>query len=114
MDIYSVKSTVYRILTSLGAATLPLILAVPVVAFVYLKTRYAAPQGGEQSTPGWAGLHTNYVSLEWLAIFSSTALLGAVGSTVSFFARQGELEKIWVDHKRWQERNYSETCSLAF
>jgi amino acid permease len=74
--------------TALGAALLPVIFALPVVAFVYLKMRHASPPMDQQATPGWAGLSTNYVSLEWFAIFSSAAFLGAVGSTVSFFARR--------------------------
>jgi hypothetical protein len=77
------KNGVHSVLTSLGSAMLPSILVVAFAAFIYLKARHPVALG-EQATAGWAGLPTNYVSLEWLAIISSAALLGAVGETVSF------------------------------
>jgi hypothetical protein len=75
-----------RAALSVGYSTLPLVLAIPFVLFVYLKATNAPPDP-EAATSSWGGLPFNYVSLEWLAIFSSVASLGAIGSTVSFFGR---------------------------
>jgi hypothetical protein len=86
------KEALLRVVTSLGHITLMAVLALPFLVFVYLKATNPPPPlmedgSGRTDIGSWAGLSINYVSLEWLAIFSSAAFLGALGATVSFISR---------------------------
>lgn len=77
--------------SSVGYTALPVTLALPFLAFVYLKATKPSPDLSESPAAalgrGWAGLPADYTSFQWFAIFSSVLFLGALGSTVSFFAR---------------------------
>ncbi|HEX6376824.1 MAG TPA: hypothetical protein VFZ91_14025 [Allosphingosinicella sp.] len=78
-----------KIATSVSYAWLLLILAVPFLTFLYLKsTQPPYSQQGQEHPVGWGGLPIDYVSLQWWAIISSAMFFGALGSTVSFFSRQ--------------------------
>jgi|SRR5579862_1826990 len=76
-----------RAAVSVGYTTLPFVLALPFLIFVYLKSTHPVPDPNSAGPGGWAGLPIDYVSLEWFAIFSSVVFFGALGSTVSFFSR---------------------------
>jgi hypothetical protein len=97
ISFHRVGKAVVQLLALVGRTVLPFLLAFPLLTFVYLKATNTNPVSGEgHISAGWAGLPLDYVSFEWLAIFSSAMFLGALGSTVSFFARhepQDELKK---------------------
>lgn len=85
-----VKEALFRVVTSLGHITLLATFVLPFAVFVYLKAINPPPplmEDRRTDIGSWAGLSINYVSIEWLAIFSSAAFLGALGATVSFISR---------------------------
>lgn len=84
-----VRAGLIRIVTSVSYAWLLLILSLPFVAFIYLKSTVTPnSQAQETALDGWGGLPVDYASLQWWAIVSSVLFFGALGSTVSFFSRQ--------------------------
>jgi cytochrome bd-type quinol oxidase subunit 2 len=84
------KDGLLQAVSLLGYIALLTTFALPFVVFIYLKATNPPPplmEDGRTDIAEWAGLSINYVSLEWLAIFSSVAFLGALGATVSLFGR---------------------------
>ena len=83
-----IRGAIIRIATSISYAWLLLILSLPFVVFVYLKSTVTPHSERIEGAKGWGGLIIDYASLQWWAIFSSVLFFGALGSTVSFFSRQ--------------------------
>jgi hypothetical protein len=85
-----IRAVIVRVATSIGYAWLLLILMLPFLIFLYMKSSMPAysQQGQPATASGWGGLSIDYVSLQWWAIISSAMFFGALGSTVSFFSRQ--------------------------
>ena len=83
------RNGLIRIATSISYAWLLIIVSLPFLIFVYLKSTVRPhSEQGEGGGAGWGGLSIDYASLQWWAIISSVLFFGALGSTVSFFSRQ--------------------------
>ncbi|WP_431321644.1 hypothetical protein [Rhizobium sp. YTU87027] len=78
-------------------------LAIPVLAFIAAKTLptdLVPPPPGEGTTSdpnvvavSFLGINLTYVSFEWIAIFWSVWVFGALGATTSFFSRAENMAK---------------------
>lgn len=75
------RASVAQLFKSVGYAWLLLLLILPFLVFVYMKSTMApySQQGQQAPTRGWGGLLIDYVSLQWWAIISSALFFGALG-----------------------------------